>query len=306
MDREHAPKHYRWEHLFAEKLFPVMANRDAIMNGTSQRHSHDFMELVLVTSGTGKHLTLYGDEPLYVGRGLILHPGVWHTYHDCDQLVIYNCCFRLELLQHEFFWGQDDTALKALLWPRSPVRDKAVLHRLDLTPEQVILCQNHLESLIALDQQRNTIKVHYLGHFLLFLGTFVHPLQQSGTAGEQKLLHPAVQQSMYLFESNLAFPWTLLEIARQVGLNSSYLVRLFKEHLNTTPMSYLTSKRIEQAASLLVQTTLPINEVGQQVGWLDANHFARRFRAQMGINATQYRALGTQSVTQPDRTHWIG
>lgn len=303
MDTKYVPKHLRWEQTFAKKLFPVMANRHAIEGHNFERHSHDFMELVVVAGGTGRHLTQYGDDPLYVGRGLVLHPGVWHAYHDCDDLVIYNCCFRLELLQHEFSWGQADSALQTLLWPRSPFREKAALHRLDLTPEQVALCQNYLESIISLDKHQDAVKLRYMGLFLLFLATFVYPLQQENALQPQDALHPAVQQSMQLLTEHLATLWTLPELAHEVGLDPSYLVRLFRAQLDTTPMAYLNYKRVEQAASLLAHTKLPICEIGQQVGWLDANHFARRFRAQMGVSATRYREMCLHTTAQPDRTH---
>jgi AraC family L-rhamnose operon transcriptional activator RhaR len=300
MEINHLPKQHLWEQIFPKRPFPVMANRHPI-TGDCARHSHDFIELVIVTSGTGRHLTLYGDEPLQAGRGLVIHPGTWHAYHSCEQMVIYNCCFRLELLQHEFIWGQDDSALQALLWPGSPFQEKASLHRLSLSPEQVTLCQSHLENLISLDAQQNLIKVRHLGHFLLFLATFAHPLEQVRLGKESP--HSAVQQSIQLLEDDLAFPWTLSEVACQVGIDPSYLVRLFNAHLNTSPIAYLARKRVEQAASLLIQTDLTICQIAQQTGWPDANHFARRFKAHMGVSATQYRAMCTRTLVQQDRTH---
>jgi AraC-like DNA-binding protein len=302
MDTEHIPVLYSWEKLSAGQSALPAANRH-VLTGDFERHTHNFMELVLVVNGSGKHLSCHGDEPLLAGRAFIIHPGIWHAYYDCKELSVYNCCFQLEVLQNEFIWGPDDTTLQRLLSPHTSFPRQATLQRLRLTHEQVVFCQQHLESIIALEMQHNIFKLHLLGHFLLFLAAFVNPLAETIHRPEKKLLHQAIQQSIALLEDEIAFPWTLTAIAHKVGLAPSYLARLFNAQLNVTPMAYLSRKRVERAVALLEQTALPIHEIGQVVGWPDANHFARKFRAQMGISATNYRAICTQSNTQHDQTH---
>src|SRR6266700_3293445 len=82
MDTEHIPMHYRWEHLFADQPGSPVANRH-VLTGDFERHTHNFMELVLVVNGSGKHLSFSRDEPLLAGQAFVIHPGVWHAYHDC-------------------------------------------------------------------------------------------------------------------------------------------------------------------------------------------------------------------------------
>jgi len=302
METEHIPVHYRWEQLFASQPAALVANRH-VLTGDFERHTHNFMELVLVVSGRGKHLSSYRDEPLLAGHSFVIHPGAWHAYHDCEELTVYNCCFQLEMLQHEFIWGPDDVAIQRLLCPHPSFQEEARLHQLRLTHEQVVFCQRHLESIIVLEKPQNIFKIRLLGHFLLFLAAFVDSLEETAQRPEKRPLHPALRQCMNFLEDEIAFPWTLTTIAHKVGLAPSYLARLFTAQLGVAPMAYLAHKRVERAVALLEQTTLPIREIGQRVGWPESNHFARKFRAQMGISATTYRALCTESDTQQDQTH---
>ena len=50
-------------------------------------------------------------------------------------------------------------------------------------------------------------------------------------------------------------------------------------------------------------TARTVADIGQEVGWLDPNYFARRFRAHFGVSATAYRAAYLGSGAQADYTH---
>jgi transcriptional regulator GlxA family with amidase domain len=56
-----------------------------------------------------------------------------------------------------------------------------------------------------------------------------------------------------------------------------------------SPGTYLTQRRIEEARSLLMETNLPVAEVGWQVGYRDPSRFAQHFKRLAGVNPRQYR-----------------
>ncbi len=93
-----------------------------------------------------------------------------------------------------------------------------------------------------------------------------------------------------LLESDPRRDWTLGELAGELSLDPSYLVRLFKAGTGLPPMAYLSRHRAERAAELLLRTDRRVGEVGAEVGWPDPNHFARRFRAHFGLSPSAYRA----------------
>ena len=99
-------------------------------------------------------------------------------------------------------------------------------------------------------------------------------------------------------ESELAHPWTLRELAAIACLEPTYFVRRFRTDTGLPPMVWLARLRAERAATLLLQTTLAVQEIGERVGWSDLSYFARRFRAHFGCSPSAYRVrLGQASAT---------
>jgi AraC family transcriptional regulator, L-rhamnose operon transcriptional activator RhaR len=262
-------------------------------DGLNPVHSHSFVEIAFVMAGSATHLSLGGRQRLTAGDAVLLRPGVWHGYDDCDHLHLVNCCFSGELLRRELAWTRQDLLLGYLLWtgPYS-ARGRGMLStRLD--PEAFEECKVHLA---ALDALRNQPVAQHRGDIvgrlaLLFshLGRAVEQSHQPflGPAGPA---HPAIGRAMRLLEERLAYRWTLTELADQLHLAPGYLVRLFKATTGLPPMAYLARLRAEHAATLLLHSDQPVTCIGQAVGWPDQNYFARRFRAHYGLSATTYRA----------------
>lgn len=116
-------------------------------------HSHSFVEIAFVVAGQATHVSLAGRQPLSAGDAVLLRPGVWHGYDDCDHLHLVNCCFSGELLRRELAWTRQDLLLGYLLWtgPYS-ARGRGMLStRLDF--EAFEECKVHLAALDALRNQ---------------------------------------------------------------------------------------------------------------------------------------------------------
>jgi AraC family L-rhamnose operon transcriptional activator RhaR len=106
-------------------------------------------------------------------------------------------------------------------------------------------------------------------------------------------------QAMWLLESRLTHQWTLSELADQLHISPSYLVRVFKSATGMPPMAYLARRRVETAAGLLLHTDQPVTQIGRSVGWPDQNHFARRFKAHFGLSASSYRSHFANGARHP-------
>ena len=79
------------------------------------------------------------------------------------------------------------------------------------------------------------------------------------------------------------------ELSSRLGFSSAYLTKLFNKYVGSTPLKYLTDIRIHEAKHLLLNTALPIREVGEKVGYPDQFHFSKTFRKLTGVNPTAYR-----------------
>lgn len=83
-------------------------------------------------------------------------------------------------------------------------------------------------------------------------------------------------------------PPSLVELARQVGLNECTLKRGFRQVFGTTAFGYLHQHRLEQAEQLLASGEFNVSEVVRRIGFASRSHFANAFRRRFGVNPGVY------------------
>jgi len=76
------------------------------------------------------------------------------------------------------------------------------------------------------------------------------------------------------------FSLDLLE--KEFHINKFKLAKDFTQYYGTSPISYLTCRRIEAAKNLLLTTSDHVNEIGRKVGYENTNHFINSFKKQTG------------------------
>lgn len=97
-------------------------------------------------------------------------------------------------------------------------------------------------------------------------------------------------QARQILLERLAQPPTLLELARQVGLNDCSLKRGFRQVFGTTVFGYLHQQRMVKAQQLLSQGRMNVQEAARAVGYASRSNFATAFRNMFGLNPSAYRA----------------
>jgi len=101
--------------------------------------------------------------------------------------------------------------------------------------------------------------------------------------------NPHLAQAIRMMADSLEAPLSPGKIAREIGISTRQLERLFGRHLNCSPRKYLVDLRLTKARHLLVQTEKPITEIALACGFTSSTHFARVFRAQFGITPAMQR-----------------
>jgi AraC-like DNA-binding protein len=91
-----------------------------------------------------------------------------------------------------------------------------------------------------------------------------------------------------IITENADHPPSLMELARQVGLNDFKLKAGFRQVFGMTVFGYVHQHRMETARHLLSQRRLNVKEVAQAVGYVSQSRFAAAFRKQFGVNPKSY------------------
>ena len=118
---------------------------------------------------------------------------------------------------------------------------------------------------------------------------FLEFFHTAGYPARQIPLPEAVLRAKTLIDEQFQTPLDLPQIAKAACMTPTHLIRLFKEHLSTTPVNYLWSVREENGARLLTESGLGIAEVAYRCGFNEPYHFARRFKARYGLTPGAYR-----------------
>lgn len=108
-----------------------------------------------------------------------------------------------------------------------------------------------------------------------------------------------IYQAKAILTCDWQTPPSLLELARQVGLNDYKLKLGFRQVFGTTAFGYLWHYRMEQARQLLAEGQYSIKEVATLVGYSKQSNFAAAFRKKFGLNPKRYQSSQTGSCKNP-------
>ena len=82
-------------------------------------------------------------------------------------------------------------------------------------------------------------------------------------------------------------------------MSVSWFQRSFKQIVKHSPMRYILTIRMNNAASLLDSTDYSMAEISAIVGYDNPLYFSRLFKKQKGVSPSEYRKLGSKKM-QPN------
>lgn len=92
-------------------------------------------------------------------------------------------------------------------------------------------------------------------------------------------------------ETNYPYNVTVQSIASYIGIERSYLYKIFMRYTGFAPSRYLYEYRLLMATKLLEESTLSIQEIALSVGFHDTAHFYKVFSAKYHMTPKQYQIL---------------
>jgi AraC family transcriptional activator of mtrCDE len=102
-------------------------------------------------------------------------------------------------------------------------------------------------------------------------------------------LHNLLNHTWDKVSKDLKRPWTVENLAFEMGLSASHFYRVVRENLHTSPMKMVTRLRMERAQELLIMHDVPIAVIADQVGYSNPFAFAMAFKKFSGVTPGQFR-----------------
>lgn len=110
--------------------------------------------------------------------------------------------------------------------------------------------------------------------------------------------HPKLTAILQMMERNLEEPISPAQLAKEAGMSTRQLERLFRRYLNRSPKRYYMEIRLQRARQLLIQTDMSVINVALACGFTSPSHFSKCYRAR--YERTPYRERGGPSARQAE------
>ncbi|ASM72358.1 MULTISPECIES: GlxA family transcriptional regulator [Roseobacteraceae] len=106
--------------------------------------------------------------------------------------------------------------------------------------------------------------------------------------------HPKLSQVIQIMESHIEEPISPSILAKDVGMSTRQLERLFRRYLSRSPKRYYMELRLQKARNLLMQTDMSVINVALACGFASPSHFSKCYRAH--YDTTPYRERGSHAA----------
>jgi len=106
--------------------------------------------------------------------------------------------------------------------------------------------------------------------------------------------HPKLSRVIQIMEQNIEEPISPAVLAKDVGMSTRQLERLFRRYLNRSPKRYYMELRLQKARNLLMQTDMSVINVALACGFASPSHFSKCYRSH--YDTTPYRERGSHAT----------
>jgi AraC-like DNA-binding protein len=110
----------------------------------------------------------------------------------------------------------------------------------------------------------------------------------------------ALRRVRDLLEAEYARTVTISELAREAGLSTFHLIRVFRASFGLPPYKYLEQVRIQQARRL-IRHGFPLTHVVHATGFSDQSHLTRYFKRIVGVTPGSYARAGFDLQASTER-----
>ena len=154
-------------------------------------------------------------------------------------------------------------------------------------PEKIAIFMRQLQDTIR--SNYSFLEINYLT--TLILCEISNQISMGKNEEEaQSLTNAGIYNSIIDYiDENLEKDLKLKTIANKFNYNEQYIARLFKHHGGVSLHQYILDQKISQANYYLSETSLPIKEIAQTLGYHDSHNFMKIYKRETGMTPSEYR-----------------
>ena len=278
------------DRVFENATFPL-AVKQIFGQGSPGLHQHEhFHEIVLIVSGSARHICGEKSYKLRAQELLIIEPGMHHNYENCN-FNYYNLLVDFNKLKLPLFDLPHTAGFQQLfiMHPRSHCGKSGKAVRNFLNAGQFAKAIELLKKMHDYQSRHdNGYQWAMVANFQAFMQLICQSFQQSADNDNQiqstEISILATHMARYC-EENMTIK-RMCQICRK---SRPVLFREFKKFYGTTPMQFLTNQRIRKACALLRDSNMPMEAVATACGFASSTYFSTIFKKNQRMTPLQYR-----------------
>ncbi len=262
------------------------------LGGGFQRHSHDYVEIVIILGGHARHFI--NEKSYDVGSGdvYVLQGRQEHGFEGATgDFRVCNVMFRPELVSFPFGRLRTLPGYQAL-FVMEPARRSSSGFRSLLRLDSARL-KEALEKVqrLRMEMDMRTPGFDCTGQaYLLELIVFLSRIYSSDS-DTSKFGLLRFSEAIAWMEQNYVKHSTVKDLSGRAAMSERHFLRMFRKTFGTTPLEHLIRLRIRHAERLLQAGRHNITETAYASGFSDSNYFSRQFRRIAGMSPRQYRDM---------------
>jgi len=257
------------------------------------RHSHNYVEMVYMCSGSTTHIINDRDRiTLQKGDLLFLNQNATQEILPAGKNdIAVNFIILPEFFDHAFSMIERENILHdfliSVLSQDSSLSSYLHFQAKDILPVQNLI-ENMIWTLLHKKAGTNTINQTTMGLLFLNLSMFTDTINQDDpNQYEQNLVFSVLKYIETHYKNG-----SLTEVAEEMKQPAYFISRLLKKYTDSNFKELLQQRKLQQAAYLLSQTPLTVDAVMENIGYDNSSYFYRKFREKYGCSPRKYRESG--------------
>ena len=254
-------------------------------------HSHALFEFIYVLDGKCRQNIKGISFDMKAGDFLLISPEVKHSIAVFDESTVMNIIIKKSNFDNAFFNFLRKKNIISQFCSQSLYKKYAPDYLLFHTESDAELKNLVLEMFMESENEED-FDLELLDYQVAILFTKI--LKRYGSScvsPENSRKADAVGNDVMEYIQTNFSDVSLVDIAKKFHYNKDYTSRLIKKISGMTLQQLVLKMRMSKACIALIDTDMPIEEIGSSVGYLNVENFIRMFRKTFEMSPRQFRKL---------------
>jgi AraC-like DNA-binding protein len=164
------------------------------------------------------------------------------------------------------------------------------VHRNDIAAHRLGALLAALGDEALADRPGRSLMLDRLLELMLVEALRYHPAEigEGGRGLLAGLADPKIGRALRVMHADTKQSWTLVALAREVGMSRSALASRFAQIVGVPPIAYLANWRMALAKSALAASEVPMTDIAEMAGYQSVSAFSTAFKRETGLSPTRY------------------